>query len=96
MVIRVHFCARCQRPIKTNREYCPDCEALLSSPVARTPRCTSCSRTMQTAGSLYWNPKLQKIYCTECFKIFRTELVKQGFQRSEINEILRRDFHPLN
>ena len=96
MVTRVHFCARCQRPIRTNREYCSDCEALLSSPIMSTPRCSSCSRTAQIAGPLYWNPKIQKIYCTGCFSIFRTELEKKGFKDSEISHIMKKDFYPLN
>ncbi len=95
MVTRVHFCARCQRPIRTNQEYCSDCEAFLSSPIMSTPRCSNCSRTAQIAGSLFWNPKLQKIYCTSCFTIFRTELEKKGFQNSEITRIMKKDFHPL-
>jgi len=95
MVTRVHFCARCQRPIRTGREYCPDCEAILSSPVMSTPRCSNCTRTTQNAGQLYWNQKIRKIYCTNCLKIFRTELVNQGFQQAQIKKILKKDFQPL-
>ncbi|MFX0085817.1 MAG: hypothetical protein ACFFAU_09090 [Candidatus Hodarchaeota archaeon] len=95
MVTRVHFCARCQRPIRTRRKYCPDCEAFLSSHIMRTPRCSNCTRTAQGAGHLYWNQKLKKIYCMTCINILRTELAKKGFLEAQIHKIIRDDFRPL-
>ena len=95
MVTRVHFCARCQRPIRTGRSHCPDCEAILSSPIMSVPRCSNCTRPTQNAGQLYWNQKIQKIYCLSFLNIFRTELAKQGFQEVQINKILKKDFQPL-
>ena len=91
MVTRVHFCAKCGRPIQ-KAGYCEDCAAEITAGIYH--RCSFCGKS-SLMSPLAYNKKTRKVYCRDCLNVFVNELRKNGIPEHQINKILIRDFMPV-
>lgn len=91
MVTRVHFCAKCGRPIP-KAGYCEDCAAEIAAGIYH--RCSFCGKS-SLMSPLAYNKKTRKVYCRDCLNVFVSELRKNGIPEHQINKILIRDFMPV-
>jgi len=94
VVLGQYFCEKCGRPIK-QPGLCPSCVEKELRTIRMGNYCDFCHK-LATETSLYINVKTKKRYCTECMKVFRTQLLLSGLPGDYVDKIMKRDFIPIN
>ncbi len=92
MVTRVKFCARCGRPISTNKTYCEDCSDRLASGIK--VECSFCQKS-KFLSPLTYNRETKKVYCKDCLNVFVGGLRSRGIPEDHIKKIVDKDFVPV-
>lgn len=92
MVTRVHFCAKCGRPVPDKASYCADCAADLTAGIQ--DRCDICGKSKHMSPLTY-NTRIKKVYCKDCLNVFVAGLRSKEVPQREINKMLTKDFVPI-